>query len=127
MDFVAIVTALALAQAFWFAFQVGQQRIAHGIDAPAMTGHPDFEKAARVHANTIEQLIIVLPCLWLFATYWRPEIAAGLGVVFMIGRQIYRGAYMGDPKRRATGFMIGMFATAILLLGTVVGAVMNLL
>ena len=65
--------------------------------------------------------------MWMFATYWRPEIAAGLGVVFMIGRQIYRGAYMGDPKRRATGSLVGMLATAILLVGTVVGAVMNLL
>ena len=127
MDYVAIVTALALAQAFWFAAQVGKQRVAHGVDAPATTGHPDFEKAFRVHANTLEQLIIVLPCMWMFATYWRPEIAAGLGVVFMVGRQIYRGAYMGDPKRRTTGFMVGMLATAILLIGTIVGAVMNLL
>ena len=63
----------------------------------------------------------------MFATYWRPEIAAGLGLLFIIGRQIYRSAYMGDPTKRAMGFSIGALATAILLVGTLVGAVMNIL
>ena len=127
MDYVAIVTMLALLQALYFAVQVGKQRAAHGVDAPATTGHPDFERAFRIHANTLEQLIMVLPGMWMFATYWQPEIAAGLGLLFIIGRQLYRNAYMGDPKNRAAGFIIGLLATAVLLLGTLVGAVMNLL
>ena len=36
-----------------------------GIDAPAMTGHPEFERAVRAHANTLEWLPIFLPSLWL--------------------------------------------------------------
>jgi len=127
VDYVAIITSLALLQAFYFAVQVGQQRVKHGVNAPATTGHPDFERAFRAHQNTLEQLIIVVPGMWIFASYWRPEIAAALGLVFIIGRQIYRSAYVGDPARRATGFSIGALATAILLLGSLVGAVMNLL
>ena len=61
MDYVAIVTMLALLQALYFAVQVGKQRAAHGVDAPATTGHPDFEHAFRIHVNTLEQLIMVLP------------------------------------------------------------------
>lgn len=126
MDYVAIVTSLALLQAFYFAVQVGQQRAKHGISAPATSGHADFERAFRAHQNTLEQLIIVVPAMWIFASYWRPEIAAGVGLMFIIGRQIYRSAYVGDPARRGAGFTIGAIATAILLLGSLVGAVMNL-
>lgn len=127
MEYVAIITTLGLLQAFYFAVQVGQQRIKHGINAPATSGHPDFERAYRAHQNTLEQLIIVVPAMWIFASYWRPEIAAGLGLVFIIGRQIYRSAYVGDPSTRSMGFSIGALATAILLLGSLVGAIMNLL
>lgn len=127
MDYVAIATTLALMQAFYFAVKVGQQRVAHGIHAPATSGHPDFERAFRVHENTLEQLILVIPGMWIFASYWRPEIAAGLGVIFIIGRQVYRSAYMADPGKRTAGFGIGALATGTLLIGSLVGAIMHLL
>ena len=127
MDYVAIVTILALIQAFVFALMVGKQRQAHGVSAPATTGAPEFERAFRVHQNTLEQLILVIPSLWIFATYWRPDVAAGLGFVYVIGRQMYQVSYMKDPAKRAPGFGIGWLATAVLMLGSLVGAVMNLL
>jgi glutathione S-transferase len=127
MEYVAIVTTLALMQAFYFAVNVGQQRAKHKIDAPATIGNPALERAFRVHQNTLEQLVIVIPSMWIFATYWRPEIAAALGVVFIVARQIYRNAYIGDPANRGAGFGLGALVTAILLLGSLVGAVMNLL
>ena len=127
MEYVAIVTALALIQVFVFAVQVGAQRGKHGVKAPATSGPPEFERAFRVHENTVEQLVIFLPSLWLFATYWRADIAAGLGLLFVIGRQVYRGAYIRDPDKRSAGFGIGALATVILLLGGLVGAIMSLL
>lgn len=126
MDYVAIVTTIALMQAFYFAVKVGQQRVKQGVNAPATSGHPDFDRAFRVHQNTLEQLIIVIPSLWVFAVYWPPELAAGLGAFFIIGRQVYRGAYIGDPAKRSAGFGIGALATGILLIGSLVGAVMAL-
>jgi len=126
MDYVAIVTTLALMQAFFFAVKVGQQRVKQGVNAPAIIGHPDFERAFRVHQNTLEQLVIVVPSMWVFATYWRPEIAAGLGLVFIVGRQVYRSAYLADPAKRSAGFGIGALATAVLLVGSLVGALMAL-
>ena len=127
MEYVAIITALALIQVFAFALQVGQQRMKHGINAPAITGNPEFERAFRVHQNTIEQLIIFVPALWMFATYWRADIAAAIGLVFVAGRQVYRNAYMADPAKRSTGFGIGWMATIVLLVGALIGAVMALL
>ena len=126
MEYVAIVTCLALIQSFVFAIQVGQQRVKHDVRAPATTGAPEFERAFRVHQNTLEQLIIVIPALWIFASYWKAEVAAAIGLVFVISRQVYRNAYLADPAGRSTGFGIGAAAMIVLLLGGLVGAVMNL-
>jgi len=125
VELIAIVTGLALLQVFVFAFQVGKQRAAHGVSAPAMSGHPDFERMFRVHQNTVENLIIFVPALWMFGYYVHAEIGAGIGVVFLIARQIYRGAYMGDPKNRGKGFGLGALAMMILLLGGMIGAGMS--
>ncbi len=127
MEYVAIITGLVLLQTVWFAIQVGTARGKYDCPAPATSGAPEFERANRVHMNTIEQLVILLPALWMFAYYVRPDVAAGLGLVFLIGRQIYRSAYLGDPSKRSAGFSIGMLAMLALLVGSIVGAGMKLL
>lgn len=126
MELVAIVTGLALLQAFMFAFQVGQARVKHDCPAPATSGPPEFERAFRVHMNSIEQLVLVIPSLWIFATYVRPDIAAGLGLVYVIARQIYRGAYLADPSKRSMGFGLGALVLMVLLIGGMIGAAMRL-
>ena len=127
MELIAIVTALALLQTFVFAFQVGQARIKHSVDAPATTGSDEFERAFRVHQNTIEQMIIFVPSLWMFGYYVDANIGAGIGLVFVIARLIYRNAYRGNPKGRGTGFSIGALSMMILLVGGLIGAVMSLM
>lgn len=127
MEAVAIVTALAALQVFWFAYLVGVERTKHSIPPPAMTGHPDFERMFRIHQNTVEQLVIFLPGLWLFGWYVHPLIGAGIGLVFIAGRFIYRASYMKDPASRLPGFGISALATVSLVLGGLVGAVIDLL
>jgi len=127
VELVAIVTGLALLQAFMFAFQVGQARVKYDCPAPAMSGPPEFERAFRVHMNTIEQLVLVIPALWIFATYVRPDVAAGLGLVYVIARQIYRGAYISDPNKRSMGFGLGALVMMVLVIGGMIGAVMRLI
>ena len=124
MELLAIVTILALLQLLVFASDVGKARMRTGIKAPAMSGHPDLERHQRVHQNTIEQLVIFLPALWLFGTYLHEMAAAALGILFIIGRFMYRSGYVEDP---ANGFMVGIAATVILLLGGLVGAALSLL
>ncbi|HEY5655728.1 MAG TPA: MAPEG family protein [Woeseiaceae bacterium] len=127
MELLAIVTILALLQLLVFASDVGKARMRTGIKAPAMGGHPDLERHQRVHQNTIEQLVIFLPALWLFGTYLHEMAAAALGILFIIGRFMYRSGYVEDPAKRHNGFMVGIAATVILLLGGLVGAALSLL
>ncbi len=125
MQLVAIVTALALIEYFVLGLRVGQARGKFGIEAPAITGHPIFERHFRVHQNTMEQLVIFLPALWLFATYVSPSIAAALGVLFIVGRAMYARAYVAEPKTREVGVVLTVAATAILLLGGLIGAIIH--
>src|SRR6185295_14288193 len=94
---VAVVSLLALLVYFWMGLSVGRARAQYGVAAPTMTGDPVLERHIRVQANTLEWLPIFLPALWLFAIYWNDRVAAGLGVVWIIGRIIYRFGYVADP------------------------------
>jgi len=113
----AMVTLLTLLVYFGMSLQVGRARGKSGIHPPAMTGDPLLERAVRVQCNTLEWLPIFLPSLWLFAIYWNELVAAGLGVVWIIGRLVYAAGYMADPAKRSTGFLIQFLASALLLLG----------
>jgi glutathione S-transferase len=67
MDMVHAVIGLALLQFFVFAGFVGRARVKSGIEAPAVTGDPTFERYYRVHYNTMEQLVVFIPAILLFA------------------------------------------------------------
>ena len=127
MELIAIVTGLAVLQAFFFAFQVGKARAKCEVDAPAMSGSPEFDRAFRVHANTVEQLVVFLPGLWMFSYYVNAEIGAGIGVLFIIARFVYRSGYLGEPKNRAKGFGLSALSMMVLVVGGMIGAGMSLM
>ena len=126
MEAVAVVTILIVLQTFWFAFQVGQARVRTHIAAPACTGAPELERAFRVHQNTLEQVVVLLPALWVFGYYVHDLIGAALGAVFVISRFVYRAAYLRDPSSRSTGFGIGALAFTVLAIGGLIGAGLDL-
>jgi glutathione S-transferase len=125
MEAVALITLVVALEYFYLAIMVGKVRTETGISAPAIVGDEKFERVFRVQQNTLEQLIIFFPSLWIFAWYLNPYIAAGLGVVFLIGRIMYARGYVADPGRRAPGFIIGSLATLALLLGGMTGALLE--
>jgi glutathione S-transferase len=122
-----LVTVVAICLYFYMGIRVGLSRTKYNIPAPATTGDPTFERMQRVHMNTLEGMPIFLPVLWLFAAYHSDMIAAALGLVWVVGRIIYMNAYTKDATKRSGGFQIQLLATAVLLVGTVVGAVQALL
>ncbi len=127
MEFVAIVAVLALVQYILFGSLVGKARGKFGVNGPAVTGHPVFERYFRVQMNTLELLVALLPGLWLFAHYVSPAWAAILGTVYLVGRFEYLRSYVADPAKRSLGFGLSMLPILALLLGALIGAVSALL
>ena len=127
MAYVDIVTALAVLQFTVFGFRVGKARGRYGVKAPAITGNETFERIFRVQQNTLEQLIVFLPGLYLFSHYWNPLVAAVLGAIYLIGREIYAVTYVKEPSTREIGYGLTFLPAATLVLGGLVGAVRNLI
>ena len=125
MNYVHIVALLAVVQFIVFSTLVGAARGKYGIQAPAMTGNEHFERAVRVQMNTLEQLVGFLPALFIAAAYWPQGYVAAAGVVYLVGRTLYRQAYVTDPSKRGLGFLLTFLPTTLLVLAGLVGAVMK--
>jgi glutathione S-transferase len=123
----AAVTILAVIFYMVTAWRTGSMREKHGIAAPAVAGHPQFERAYRVQMNTLEAMPVFLPALWIGAYYFTkvPLLAPALGLVWIVGRIVYMQAYMADPSKRSLGFTISALATVALLLIAIAGIVMS--
>ena len=75
----ALITLGVLVLLFVVAWGVGRARDKYNVKAPATTGDPAFERAFRVQMNTLENTVMFLPALWLFAAFVSEVWAAALG------------------------------------------------
>ena len=114
---------LALLVYFGLSLVVGKARGTYDVPAPASSGHPEFDKRNRVHINTLEQLALFLPAIFLAAPVLGDAITAALGLVFSIGRIIYARSYYSDPKTRSLGFSLTMLPTLVLIIAAAWGAI----
>jgi glutathione S-transferase len=117
----ALVTLLTMLLLLFTASVVGRARTLHGIKAPAVSGHPAFERAYRVQMNTLENTVLFLPTLWLAANYGFSGWAGVAGLVWLAGRIWYATAYLQDAARRGPGFTVGALAWAALLVMACIG------
>jgi glutathione S-transferase len=122
MAYVLLVIVLALLQFVMFSIAVGRARAKYGVHAPAVSGNEHFERYFRVHMNTLEQLIVFIPAVWLFAQFVSPYWAAGLGGVYLVGRTLYFLSYVKDPKSRGLGFTLTAVPSLVMLVGVLVEA-----
>jgi glutathione S-transferase len=123
MKLTAWVTIASLLMYIWVFAKVGKARGVHNVPAPSTDGPTEFLVAMRVQANTVEQLILFLPLLWMCAMYMSDLYAAGFGAVWVIGRIVYALGYYQAPKNRSAGFLISSAAGVGLLVCTIIGLV----
>lgn len=124
--YTALVTLLTVVLILWFMMKVGKER-GTAIKAPATTGTAEFDRAFRVHMNTIEQVVMFLPSLWLALPVLGDIYTAAIGGVWLVGRTMFAFAYWKDPDSRSTGFMISFLALVALLIPALYGVVTTLL
>ncbi len=123
----ALVLCLAIILFIATAIKVGAARSKYGIHAPATSGHPEFERIFRVQQNTLEQLVAFIPSLVLFAQYVSPNWAAGVGLVWIVGRIWFALSYYAEAEKRGPGFMLTFTALVVLLGGAMIGIAASLL
>jgi glutathione S-transferase len=116
--YTALVSLLAILLYLFTGARVARARAQFKIKAPAISGNTDFERVFRVQMNTLEWLPIFLPSLWLFAIYVSDQIAAVVGLVWIVGRVLYMIGYTQAAGKRSTGFRIQSTAAGVLLFGS---------
>jgi uncharacterized membrane protein YecN with MAPEG domain len=121
--FPSLVTLVTLLIYYVLLANVARARAKYKVPVPNTTGDPNFERVFRVQQNTVEQLLLFLPSLWLFSLFVSPIWGAGIGVVWAIGRIIYAWGYYQAAEKRALGFGINSLSFLVLLVGALVGMI----
>jgi uncharacterized MAPEG superfamily protein len=119
----ALVTLLTVLLLFGTMWAVGRARGKYEIKAPAVTGHPCFDRAYRVQMNTLESTVMFLPALWLAANYGFSGWAGIAGLVWLAGRVLYAVTYLQDAAKRGPGFAISMLGWVAIVVMAAIGVV----
>jgi glutathione S-transferase len=122
-----LVTLLALLEYSILGVMVGRARQTYGVAAPATTGNPDFERYFRVHANTLESLIVFLPAVWIFSIVVNYHFGVALGLLFVIARILYAQGYLSAAAKRGPGATASAAINGILVLGSIIWIVVRAL
>jgi glutathione S-transferase len=123
LAFLPLITFLALFLYFGLGIGVGIARAKYKVPVPQISGNEDFERAFRVHQNTLEQIVIFIPSLWMFGLTVNARAAAGLGAIWLVGRILYAWGYYQAAEKRGLGFAVSSLANLILLVGSAIGSI----
>jgi len=102
-------------------FNVGRARGKYKVQAPATSGNEMFERAYRIQLNTIENVLLFLPAIWLYAIFIGDKGAGDSGVIWLIARVWYAISYQLNPAKRGLGFLISLLVIAGLWIGAAYG------
>lgn len=117
----AIVTLIALVLYFVVTMNVGRARVKYNVLAPRTDGPEEFQRYFRVQMNTLEQIVLFLPLLWLAAAMVHDGLAAAIGLFWPVGRTIYARSYYRNPAKRGPGYIVGVATDMALMLITLYG------
>jgi glutathione S-transferase len=122
-----ILSSLALLVYYFTLFKAGMARGKYNIPAPSHEGPEEYVRRVRVHQNTMEHLVLFLPGLWLFSYAVDPIWAAGIGVLWPVGRLWYAFAYYEAAEKRGPGLYLSMPPIYIFVIGSLIGFMLELL
>jgi glutathione S-transferase len=124
---VGLVTIFSLILFFVLTINVGIARAKYNVPVPQISGNENFERVFRVQQNTLEQLIMFLPALWLFSLFVNAIAANVLGGIWIVGRILYAWGYYVEAGKRGLGFAISSLTGVVLILGALGGLVKSYL
>ena len=116
-----IVSSLALLVYYFTLFKAGMARGRFKVPAPSHDGPEEYVRYVRAHQNTLEHLALFLPGIWLFAFAVSPLWAAGIGMLWPIGRLGYALGYYKSADARRIGLYVSMPPIYIFVIGSLIG------
>lgn len=116
-----LVSGLALLVYYFTLLKSGMARGRFKVPAPSHDGPEEYLRHVRAHQNTLEHLVLFLPGLWLFSAAVSPLWAAGLGLLWPIGRLWYALGYYRAAEKRNLGLLLSMPPIYIFVLGSIIG------
>jgi glutathione S-transferase len=125
MNLVDAALMLAVLQYIVFGTLVAKARGTYGVKAPAITGNEQFERRYRVHANTLELFVVLVPSAYASAHYWPGWVVAVAVLAYLAGRFIYWRAYIAEPSSRSLGFTLSIAPIVALALSALAAALMG--
>lgn len=125
--FPSFVTVVTLMLYLVLTANVGRARVKYKVPVPQTSGDPNFERVFRVQQNTLEQLLLFLPSLWLFSLFVSSTWGTGIGAVWIIGRILYAWGYYQAAEKRVLGFGLNSLSFLVLLVGSLVGIIRTFL
>lgn len=103
-----MLATVVIAVEYWaFSLPVVLARRRTGIRPPAMSGHPDLDRAMRVHLNTLEKLGLVLPTMWVAAMTVGDVPAGVAGLAWAATRVVFAVGYLRSASGRTAGALLG--------------------
>jgi len=123
----ALVTVLSIIVYQRMVIAVGTARRKYQIDAPQVTGNPEFERIFRTQQNTLEQFPGFLAGLWMFSIFINAEVGAFLGLFWVITRILFAKWYLDAPEARTKATIPGYLVVIIFHTGVAIAAFKSLL
>lgn len=117
MLWITVITLLSLLLFVVLSYNVGMSRRKYSIKPPLMEGPEEFQRRFRTQQNTMEQLMVFLPSLWIFGQYASYLLATIFGIVWLVARIGYAVVYYKGSKARFHFFLIGLVMSLIMLIG----------
>ncbi|XP_051513526.1 microsomal glutathione S-transferase 2-like [Myxocyprinus asiaticus] len=129
-DLPVLLAAMSILSALHMGFQarlVGWSRMKHKILPPSVTGPAEFERTFRTHQNGVELYPIFLVVLWTSGIFCNEVLAALVGLLYIVGREMYFTGYINETKKRLPGFYLVLCAILILCRMASVGIIQSFL
>lgn len=121
-----ILSSVALLVYYFTLFKAGMARLRFDVPAPSHEGPEEYVRYVRAHQNTLEHLVLFLPGLWLFSLAVSPLWAAGIGLLWPVGRVWYALGYYRAADARRLGLYLSMPPIYIFVLGSLIGFLLRL-
>jgi uncharacterized membrane protein YecN with MAPEG domain len=95
-----LISLLALLQTFGLDVYISLNKFKRGVQDPEIVNDETFKKVYKIYNNTVSDLILFLPLLWMFSSLESDNMAGLLGIIWLFGRFHYDFAFFKNPSSR---------------------------